>query len=153
MFSDYTAQFQHVTESLNLPQLICVYSKQNADNTRSSQLSEFPLFETEMCGRLQCLSRPLAFAGSTRPQVSWSLTGSQAQEKDRSSVCWGGLPTLLPPQCFFPLFWSQSETVILAAFSISMNWSKPRFHFVPWMAFLQSTTSVSSLLAFTPERI
>lgn len=57
----------------------------------------------------------------------------------RSSVCCGGPPPSFLLTDFFPFFWSQSETVLLTAFSISMNWSKPHFHFVPRMAFLQST--------------
>lgn len=54
-----------------------------------------------MCGRLQSRSRCLAFAGKTRPRVSTSLTRSQPQKRDQSSLCWGGLPALLPPQRFF----------------------------------------------------
>lgn len=92
-------------------------------------------FRLKCVGGCSCHSRTLASAGSTRPQVSPSLTRSQPQEL---SVLWWPPPSFLLTD-FFPFFWSQSETVLLTAFSISMNWSKPHFHFVPRMAFLQST--------------
>lgn len=111
---------------------------------------------SSLCLRLKCVEDCSASQDPWHLQaahVHRFLDHSQGHKPRRRNEAEAAFPSSFLLSVFFPLFWSQSETVILAAFSISMNWSKPRFHFVPWMAFLQSTTSVSSLFAFTPERI